>query len=127
MRELPKLDPPGGCWRGRETLESAAAHAVVLAQVTIDRFDRMPGFLGHLVRLFSLDESLAADDSLVRERGAHVVQRRASWHELATRSFVCRQQVSNMTVVHTQQFRQIAVGKQSSLRVGLPAEPQDLL
>jgi len=80
---------------GCESLEAAMPYAVVLRQIAIDRVQAVIGFLRNQVGFLAFRVAFAANDALVSQAGAHIVQRRSAWHDLIRTAFVFDEELRN--------------------------------
>jgi len=105
-----------------ESLESTMAYAIVLAQVAIDRFETVVGLTCDDVGILAFGVSFPADDPLVGETAADVMQCGAARDDGTSRAFMLGENLGDTGIGRVEEFRKIAVGEESPLRVSLLAQ-----
>jgi hypothetical protein len=111
----------------REPLKPAVSDAIVLAEVTVNRFEAVVRLARHDVRLLPLGIALPANDPLVRQTRPHIVEGGATGNDGLGGSLVFRQHMSDSTVVGIEQLGEVAIGEQATLLVSLLAQSEGLL
>lgn len=105
-----------------QALQTTVADPIVLAQVVIDRIKAVVCLASDDVRFLTFGISLPANNSLMSQSSSDVVESGAPGNDGVGRALMLGEQLTNPTVVGAKQLCEIAVGKQSSLLVGLFAQ-----
>ncbi len=73
---------------GIETLRKAMTNAIKLSKIVVNGPKRVVGFTGNLILGFAFDIMHPADDALVRDCSADIVESPTTWHDTLVFPFV---------------------------------------
>ncbi len=80
-------------------------NAIKLSKIVVNGRERMVGFTGNLILGFAFDIMLPADDSLMRDCSAHIVESPAARHDTLVFPFVKSNERGNLRVWSVEQLR----------------------
>jgi len=96
-------------------------HAIKIREVTIDCGQTVMRFAGDLIGSFTFG-MLATNDRLMGQTSADIMQGGAPRNQLLRVAFMCGQQGSDLTIMAIEQFGEIDVAQEGTLRMSLLTE-----
>lgn len=110
-----------------KALESTVTHAVVHAEVTIDRLQAVVGLFGNEMGILTFGKTFPADDAFVSQTGTDIVERGATRNNGLGAALMRCENNGHSVVIGVEDLSKIAIGKQSSLAVRLLTETKTAL
>ena len=112
---------------GRESMKAAVPDAVVLAEIVVNRFEAVVGLASNDIRVLPLGIALPANNPLMSESRSNIVEGRPSRDDSVGVLLIPGQECADVTAAGMEHFSDVAVGKQSTLLVGLLAHAASLM